>query len=222
MIKDLLNIAFPGKCVICNSGFYADNQNVVCSKCLSNIKKENIYYCKSCGSPYENCQKCLKKRKYDYIYVYTKATDELVRIISEYKLSGIKFLGKNLADIIKEDIEKVVRENNIDIVTFIPLSKKVYKKRGFNHLEFILKQIFPSFMVHEILVKKKETKLQVDLSAEERKRNLKNAFHLKENIKGKKILVFDDILTTGTTMLEAYKEIKKGKPSYIYGYVIGR
>ncbi len=223
MIDDILNLIFPGKCIICQNVFLAEKQNAVCADCLSSVfKKKEVYYCKSCGKPSENCQDCLKNRKYDYIYVFTKNTESFTKIISEYKLNRVKGLGLEIAKFIKDDIEKVVRENNIDIVTYVPLSKKLQKERGFNHLEFVLRNIFPSYLIREVLVKIKETKLQVHLLAEERKKNLKGAFKLVDDVKDKNILVFDDILTTGSTMLEVYKEIKKGKPKKIYGYIIGR
>ncbi len=222
MIKDILNLFFPGRCFICREIFYAENQNVVCKDCLSSIKKISPVYCKSCGKPIENCQECLKNPKYDYLYVYTKKTDEIIHIISEYKLNGIENLSKELANLIKDDIEKIIVENKIDVITYIPVSNKLKRKRGFNHLEKILKHIFPSYLIKEVLLKTKDTKLQVNLSREERIFNLKGVFSLKEDIQGKNVLIFDDILTTGATMLEAYKTIRKGNPDKIYGYVITR
>ncbi len=222
MIKEILNSLFPAKCSVCGNLFYGEDQNVVCHTCLSSIKKQEPFYCKSCGSPFENCQTCLKKRKYQYIKVFTKRSDKIISIISTFKFDGIKPLGKYIAKLIEDDITSFVKENEIDTVTYIPLSKRIYRERGFNHLYEILKYIFPSYMIRDILYKNRETELQAFLSAEERRENMKNAFSLKESIKGKKVLVFDDILTTGSTMLEAYRAVKKGKPEGIFGYVITR
>ena len=224
MLNNLLNLFYPAKCLICGSVFQAYNQNVICKNCIKSIKPVEVFYCKSCGSPVENCQKCVKKRKFDYLKVFTSANSDLINLLATYKFQGIKPLGKEIASIIYEDIINFVKKENIDLITFIPITKRLYKERGFNHLEIILRNIFPSYLIKEVLVKNKETKLQAHLPADERRKNIKDAFSLKEktDIKGKRILIFDDILTTGSTMLEAYKTVKKGNPDKIFGYVICR
>lgn len=224
MLNNLLNLFYPAKCLICGSVFQAYNQNVICKNCIKSIKSTEIYYCKSCGSPVENCQKCVKKRKFDYLKVFTSANRDLINLLATYKFQGIKPLGKEISSVIYEDIINFVKKENIDLITFIPITKRLYKERGFNHLEIILRNIFPSYLIKEVLVKNKETKLQAHLPAEERRKNIKDAFSLKEkiDIKGKRILIFDDILTTGSTILEAYKTVKKGNPDKIFGYVICR
>ncbi len=224
MFKSLLNLLYPGRCSVCNNLFFAEDQSFVCRSCIDKISPSEVSYCKSCGSPTENCQKCLKNRKYDYIKVFTSADKELVNIIAMYKLQSVKPLGKEISQKISEDIVEFVKREQVDLITFIPLTKKIYRERGFNHLEFILKNIFPSFLIKNVLLKKKETALQMDLSAEERIKNIKDAFSLNPEveIEGKNVLIFDDILTTGSTMLEAYKTVKKGKPKKIFGYVICR
>jgi len=221
-LNDLKNIFFTESCIICKNAFYFDNQNAVCNECLGKIKKTPAIYCKSCGAPTENCQKCLKVKKYDYIQVFSSRTEKIIKLIAEYKLNKIKGLSKDIADIIRDDITTFVKEKEIDLITYVPVSKKVYREREFNHLREILLHIFPRYLIKEILIKVRETDFQANLDKKNRLKNLKNAFKLKGNIKNKKILVFDDILTTGSTLNEIYKEIKKGKPEKIYGYVIVR
>ncbi len=224
MLNNLLNLFYPAKCLVCGNVFKIDNQNVICKNCIKSIKPVKVFYCKSCGSPVENCQKCVKQRKFDYLKVFTSANSDLINLLATYKFQGIKPLGKEIASIIYEDIINFVKKENIDLITFIPITKRLYKERGFNHLEIILRNIFPSYLIKEVLVKIKETKFQAHLPADERRKNIKYAFSLKKNIniKGKRILIFDDILTTGSTMLEAYKTVKKGNPDKIFGYVICR
>jgi len=221
-LNDLKNIFFTESCIICKNAFYFDNQNAVCNECLRKIKKTPAIYCKSCGAPTENCQKCLKLKKYDYIQVFSSRTEKIIKLIAEYKLNKIKGLSKDIADIIRDDITTFVKEKEIDLITYVPISKKVYREREFNHLREILLHIFPRYLIKEVLIKVRETDFQANLDKKDRLKNLKNAFKLKGNIKNKKILVFDDILTTGSTLNEIYKEIKKGKPEKIYGYVIVR
>ncbi|MDQ7055593.1 MAG: phosphoribosyltransferase family protein [Persephonella sp.] len=110
----------------------------------------------------------------------------------------------------------------MNLVTYVPLHRKTLKERGFNHLREILVHIFPSYMIREVVEKVRDTQLQMNLTRADRIINLKGAFRLSGNVKGKRVLVFDDIMTTGTTMLHMYKTIKKGRPEKIFGYLIGR
>lgn len=220
---NILNIIFPGRCLLCGEVFIYKDQNLFCDFCLSSIKKEKVIYCKSCGRKVENCQNCLKERKFDEIKVFKNKDKSITEMIYQLKIGGYKTISKVIANIIKEDILDFTLNNKIDIVTFVPLDKSTEKERGFNHLYEILINIFPKYMIIPLTEKTRKTKLQMELSAEERRKNLKGVFRLKNYpIREKRILIFDDILTTGSTMLELYKTIKKGKPSKIYGYVIAR
>lgn len=220
----LFSVLFPQECEICGNTFPIKGQNYICDDCLNSIYKMEFVYCHSCGKITSNCQECLIDRKFDNIGVFTKVDDKLTKIIGIYKLKPVKALAGSIGKIIEEDIKKFVISNEIDLITYVPLYKKLEKKRGFNHLREILIRIFPKYMIREILIKTKNTKLQMELSKKEREENLKNVFILRKlsEVEGKNILIFDDIMTTGSTLLECYKELKKGKPNKIFGYVIGR
>ena len=220
----LFSLLFPFECEVCGNLFQITTQNYVCEDCLKSIYKTEFVYCHSCGKITSNCQNCMVEKKFEDIGVFTRVDDKLTRIIGIYKLKSIKALAKPLSELIYDDITEFVVKNKIDIITYIPLYKSLEKKRGFNHLKEILLNIFPEVAVKEVLKKVRNTKLQMDLTKEEREKNLKGAFVLKNfsKVEGKNILIFDDIMTTGSTLLECYKEIKKGKPKGIFGYVIGR
>lgn len=221
------NIIFPSKCLICDFPFIIKDQNLVCEDCISEIRKSEIYYCRSCGITcdrcYPVCENCKVERVYEQIEAFTDYS-KVEKILKNYKLSGYKNLAGLLANLIREDLTSFIKQNNIQTVLYVPLSKKVLKKRGFNHLELILRQIVPPFMLKNWLIKTKETKFQMDLDAKERQTNLKDAFALSEDAKfyGQNILVFDDVSTTGSTLKEIAKLLKTQNTGKIYGYVIAK
>ena len=219
---NILNAIFPGKCVICEELFIFEKQNLFCEECLSKIKKEKLIYCKSCGAKEVNCQKCIKKRYYDDIQIFRSNDYTLTQLIYWFKIKKFKNLSYLMAEKIKEDITTFTQEKKIDLITYVPLHKKILKERGFNHLKEILVHIFPSYIIREVVEKVTDTQLQMNLKKAERVTNLDGAFRLSGSVKGKKVLIFDDIMTTGTTMLQMYKTIKKGRPEKIFGYLIGR
>lgn len=220
-VKLFFNVLFPNNCVLCENPFLFENQNVVCDDCLINIKKSESFYCRSCGKGGENyiCDECVNNRKYEDIEVFTDYYD-IKEVIHAYKFKNLKVLAKTLADIIKEDIDTYVRKNNVQTIFYVPTSNKKLKKRGFNHLKEILKYIFPTYLINDSLVKVKETKMQIELDKSERLKNLEEAFLLKSDLIHGNVLVFDDILTTGATLMEVYKSIKDKVNGKIYAYTI--
>ncbi len=223
-MRFFLNTVFPARCILCNGSFYYTYQNLLCGDCIQSIKAEKLTYCRSCGRKDQNCQRCLKKRLFNDIQIFRNADFKIIELISVFKFKYYKNLSVIIADIIREDFLKYLNEKDIELVTYVPLHKKVYKKRGFNHLKAILENLIPEGMLKETVVKIKDTPFQTELKAEERALNLKDAFQLEDrrSIENKNVLLFDDILTTGSTVRSVYDQIKKGKPKGIFGYIIAR
>jgi predicted amidophosphoribosyltransferase len=109
----------------------------------------------------------------------------------------------------------------------VPLEKKKLKQRGFNQAEEIGKELSKFLkisLLNNVLAKIKETPPQVDLSDEERKENIKGVFIVRNGdlIKNRKILLVDDIYTTGSTLEECAKVLKKAGAKEIIGIVVAR
>lgn len=108
----------------------------------------------------------------------------------------------------------------------VPLDKRKLKRRGFNQAEEVSKELskFLEIPISNCLIKIKETTPQVELTEEERKENIKGAFSCQhpELVKGRKILLVDDVFTTGSTMEEAARVLKKAGAKEITGIVVAR
>ena len=213
-MRFFLNTLFPARCIVCGEVFYYSDQNVVCEYCIHSINQEDLEYRHSCGKKNRNCQGCLTKRIFKDIRVFKRADKSILKMISAYKFRSIKALSKVLAEIIKDDIRYYCETEGIDLVTYVPVHKKVLKERGYNHLYLILKEIFPELYISEIVKKIRNTSFQAELSALEREENLKDAFRIEDldTVRDKRVLVFDDILTTGSTLRQIYREIEKENP----------
>jgi ComF family protein len=216
----MLNLIFPALCENCKNLFSFQTQNFFCNSCISEIKYSKTVYCPSCGAKTLQCERCLKERFYNDIRVFTSYSECIKKIITTYKFNKAKSLSKILAKIIEKDFLEYLEEKEIDTVIPVPLHKKTLRERGFNHLTEILKNIIPVYMINEKLIKIKNTKFQMELSKDERSINLKGAFKLEEKINGKNILIFDDVLTTGSTIMEIYDTLKSEDIKNIYSYII--
>ena len=176
-------------CIICKD----DDCFGICNTCRKSIKVINEVY-------------------QDEVISYGYYGGVLKDLILKFKYKNNFTAGDILAEFLEEYIIKNFKYKEY-IITYIPLSKKSKKNRGFNQCEYIAKKISRdlSIEVLDILTKQKETKEQKTLKRDERYENIKNAFTIEKglDIKNYKIILIDDVTTTGATLQEAYKLLKK-------------
>jgi ComF family protein len=146
----------------------------------------------------------MKKRPpFSKVIFYGLYEGILAEAISQMKFHGLKRLSKTLGTLLL-DLELPV----IDGILPVPLSVKGLRERGFNQALLMARVLSKSLQVPlfmDILWKKKETLPQIGLSKKERSTNLKKAFEVKGNIKGLRLLLVDDVMTTGATVTECSK-----------------
>lgn len=213
LISKVLNIVYPSKCPSCESVSDIFFHSPMCASCWSQIQGYSGPSCRICAMPFsseygEVCGQCLKKTPpFSKVMNYGLYEGLLAEAINLLKFHGLKRLAKPLSRLLLQfDL------SDIDSIVPVPLSIRRLRERGFNQSLLIARLIAkeikaPLFM--DILLKKKETLPQTGLSAKERLLNLKNAFEVKGNIRGRKLLLVDDVMTTGATVTECSKELMK-------------
>ena len=99
------------------------------------------------------------------------------------------------------------------ILKYIPIGKESLKMRGFNQCEYLAKELGlrNNFTILNTLKRVKDSKIQKTLKREERLKNIKGVFEIinKEEVKGKKFIILDDVITTGATLHEAERVLKE-------------
>jgi len=209
----LLNLFYPKYCFLCQrEGTY------LCQDCLSTLEISGFH------------QKFSTENLSDLYFATSYQKPLIKNLIQSFKYKPfVKELADNLSSLIIEHFQLL--EKPPDFADFIlipvPMEKKKLKWRGFNQAEEIGKELSKFFrisLLNNVLAKIKETPAQVDLSEEERKENIRNAFSIKNGgqILGRKILLVDDIYTTGSTLTECAKVLKEAGAKEIIGIVIAR
>ena len=142
-------------------------------------------------------------------------TGIIKKSILNYKYNNSKYLAKGYALI----LSKLLRNLDIDLITFVPMSKN--EKRYFNHSKFLAEELSKLLKIPcvEALKKIKDTKEQKSLTFKERRENVKDVFIITKSVKNKKVLLVDDIASTCST-LDACAE--KLKSCVVYAVVIAR
>lgn len=203
----ILNILYPRCCPICHQ-ILSDQKLLICPKCLVELKPYTGPRCMKCGNPVrdeeEYCPECsLRLRSFAEgrgIYLYD---DRMKASLVKYKYYGRREYGDFYAAAMCRYAEKEIRRWNPDLIIPIPLHPAKQRLRGFNQAEYLADRLSAFFGIaaaSRILRKTKKTKSQKKLDAGERRRNLKNAFEVTENLEGLRILLIDDVYTTGSTM----------------------
>ena len=131
----------------------------------------------------------------------------LAEAINQLKFHGVKRLSKLLGRLLQ-----CLNLPKVGGIIPVPLSIRGLRERGFNQsllIARVLSKIMKASLLMYVLFKKKETPPQIGLSAKERLSNLKNAFEVKGDIEGPRLLLVDDVMTTGATVTECSKELMK-------------
>ena len=195
----ILDLIYPPVCGICNK----INKKHLCKKCEIQIRKYEIYKISK------------EKQKYfDYQIKILRYENIIREKIIDYKFNEKSYMYKTFAKIVLNN-EKIYRFlKKYDIMLCVPMHRKKKRQRGYNQAELIAKEIAKKLdikMQYGNLIKIKDTKKQSSLNKSERKENIKGAFEIKnaELVNNKKIILFDDIYTTGNTVNECSKILKK-------------
>lgn len=189
----------------------------VCLKCGEKLSDDNpnIKFCDSCHD---------KEYHFDRNFSFSYYTDVSADIVKKFKYGGRKYYAKFIAGMMLKSPEIF---KDVDIITYVPISRKRRRERGFNQAEEMAKELAKAtgIEVMELLVKSKDGKNQAKLNQAERLKNLAGSFSAKSDgikLTGKNILIIDDVFTTGTTLDECSKVLRKLKPKKIYTYTFAK
>ena len=137
--------------------------------------------------------------------------------IKEFKFENGVYLKNPFGKLIYENLDKSLLEK-MDYIAYVPSSKKKIRQRGYNHSKLLAEEIskYSNIELFDKLYKIKNTKSQHFLSLEERSINLKDSFSVDGDLSGKSVLLIDDIHTSGATVEECYKELRKSNCKFVW------
>ncbi len=185
------------KCILCKSDLY--NDRYICKSCKNNIK--------ICKDSFKIGKGCHQFKCYSSSY-YSGSMMELI-IKLKYKSSFRS--GNVIASYMKDTIHS--NDISFDVLTYVPMTKKSFKKRGYNQSEYLAKTLGKYFRkpVVSCLTKIKDTKDQIGLNEKERWNNIEGSFKVFDNhfINDKSVLLVDDVITTGATVFYCSLELLK-------------
>lgn len=235
MIDFVLNFLFPPSCIIC--GKY--NKNYICKLCekrflkyrkYNEIDNLNILKNKLNKSDLKETYKYYlidnQKIYWDKLLYVFKYKGIIRKYILEYKFGDKPYMSNFFAYELLKNKKVYEILKFCDIIIPVPLDRKKQNQRGYNQTELIAKVLSQKTRINfqKVLLKVKHTKTQSLLENSDRKKNVENAFCIKntELVKNKKIIIFDDIYTTGATANEISKILKEAGAKKVFVLVIAK
>ena len=224
---------FPPICPGCREVFRAKygEKNQLCPSCERKWELLEANICAECGQRYSDCRCAPKALGSAGVTVLVKLVPYLKkRAVSNNVVLFIKkrrddrifdFLSDKLSRELLRAIEKIgVRKEDI-VLTFCPRKLKSVNEYGFDQARLLAEKIAKkSGLEFRVLIKRRiGGRAQKKLDAKKREKNIKGAFYLKKDtvLKGKTVVIVDDLVTTGSTMGECVRVLKKGGAALILG-----
>ena len=198
VFSQLLDLLFPPRCAFCRR-VLKPGENGMCKKCATSISRTNRGGAQS-GDFFSVCVSPL--------YYEKKTRDAILRFKFNDTTSYAEIFGKLIAECVEENLK-----GYYDIITWVPLSNKRYKKRGYDQAMLLAMSAALKIddVAVELLRKNTDVPAQSGMgTAEKRRANINGVYTVvdEELVRDKRVLLIDDIITTGATLSECAKTLK--------------
>jgi competence protein ComFC len=224
-VSVLLDILYPDgiKCIVCSGELDRKTRYGVCDRCKL---PHNFKFCLKCGKGLGSndavyCQDCGKeKREFDTARAPFRYEGDIVKLIYDIKYGSAKYLAANFAEFMYDTLTESGFE--ADVITFVPIPAERKRERGYNQAEEIAVRLFEISSIEcvDALERTKYVKNLARMTKHERAEAVKGTIVLKDgakaSLKGKKVVLIDDVFTSGATANECSRILRKAKPDSIF------
>lgn len=232
MVNFLSNLFCPPKCIFCDKLIGVDSMHNYCEECTKELVCYNERICEVCGRTINIprgdliCPSCANKE-----YYFNKNISPLTykgvvsKAILKMKFnSNQQWIAYAFGEILGKYIKEAYQNINFDGIVYVPISKRREKDRGYNQSKIIAistGKLLGIPVVHDGLIKLKDNPKQSNLSATQRAKNVKGVYATgKADVSDKVLLLIDDVYTTGATLNECAKILKKSGALLVYGATV--
>lgn len=219
-ISALIELALPPRCHLCRTMLDSATPLHICNDCLLTFETVAPPFCSICGTPFEGvgnnhpCGLCIqhpppwKQARAAFIH-----DGGCRKLINSFKYEHRSHLRRPIAMLTASVLKEFVESTNADCLIPVPLHCKRLRNRGFNQSLLVAEltgSIWKIPVISRGLIRVRNTRPQMEMTAAERAENIKGAFapNNTDDIKGKSILLVDDVFTTGATVAECSRVLK--------------
>ncbi len=230
-----LGFVYPNVCQICGSERATSREGYVCSHCWQQVRFIRPPFCRRCGLPFDGelttpfeCSNC---RDMELHFCYARsavsAKGTVLEVIHRYKYNRALWFEPFLADLLVREAVPELRQQRWDCVVPVPLHSTKKRQREFNQAERLAKHLSAATGIPldtALLKRVIPTRTQTKLTRQERAENMRKAFVMCNGRKltGKRILLFDDVFTTGATTSACAKVLRAAGAEEVAVWTLAR
>ena len=234
-IQALQELLFPARCLGCEEQLASSRPPLLCPDCLQGELAIPPPFCTCCGNPLPGDENHLCLTCLDNPLAFTKARSSflyqepistlLLQLKFSHSLTGLASLAA-----LAQETPALVDLNEPDLILPVPLHIQRLRERGFNQSQLLARACFPEWRTKirvDLLKRQRPTVPQMRLSGRARRNNLHQAFCLEkpnhvQEVKGKHILLVDDVFTTGSTLHECAKVLLEAGAGKVEAFTVAR
>ncbi len=218
--REFIDFFLPPKCPLCGEITGKSQQGRACPECLTRIHFIAHPRCPRCGRGYATdagedhlCSTCLTEgRSFHKARSIGAYEGLLLEAISRFKFRGVPYLAHPLGALLAEYEDPEFSMGEMDLLIPVPLHSRRLRARGYNQSLLLARPISRRRSIplnYSALVRTRPTQPQTQLSGPERRKNIRGAFEVRDAdaVRGKKVLLIDDVLTTGATVQECARAL---------------
>jgi competence protein ComFC len=238
-LKDFINaglaFVYPEVCQICGEERATPDECFLCTGCRGSARLIVPPFCRRCGLPFEgaitNAFECSNCRGADWAFSTARsavvARDQMLEIIHRYKYQQAVWFEPYLAGLLIESSRQEILPGDWDWIVPVPLHPTKQREREFNQAERLVRRLSVATKIPlktDSLRRMQPTRTQTLLSREERLANVRNAFVARAGagIEGKRIVLVDDVFTTGATTGACAKVLKSAGAREVCVWTVAR
>lgn len=231
--KYILHILFPKTCFSCGADLPFGEDFPLCAACFSQIQYPGPLICRRCGTVLPaggaHCARCrgskAKTFKCSVIRSAWLFGPQTQALIHAFKYQGYSFLADFLGERMAQEFIKYPELTPIDWVVPVPLHPKKRRVRGYNQSQLLAESFCKRtglLLRGEVLLRQRDTLSQARLKRAERLTNMAGAFAALPEVKGKRILLIDDVATTGATLEGCAVALKQAGAKQVTAFTLAR
>jgi ComF family protein len=228
----LFNRIFPDECRVCGDLLHEVSRIPVCSRCLREpAPLEAEHFCVACRMPFLNrfpldesgrCSLCrLGMSGFDEVFTYGSYEGPLRKLIHVFKYGGVQPLARPFGELLSLALP---RERQFDVIVPMPLHWRRRWQRGFNQARLLAREISRRWNVpvRAAVRRSRATQPQAGLTNAKRRANVRGVFKARTRLDGLRVLLVDDVLTTGATASACARALKRAGASHVSVVALAR
>jgi len=229
LLEAVAELLFPARCLGCGAQLGKSRPLLICSTCRDGISIIGLPCCPCCGAPGVN-HRCRTCRQHSFVFDQARSLvvyqEPIKSLIHQLKFDG-SLAGLSSFAALAKEANAAALFHEPDLILPVPLHVSRLRWRGFNQSLLLAKACFPAWQKKiqpDLLQRHRATIPQTQLDGVDRRSNLDGAFSLREPkaVSGKRILLVDDVFTTGSTLHECAKVLREAGAAEIAAFTVAK